>query len=66
MLWDVEFTDEFEAWWNGLDEAEQVQLDARIGLLEQMGPQLGFPHSSGIMQREERPWLGSTRRCAES
>jgi hypothetical protein len=48
MSWNVEFTDEFEAWWNGLDEAEQVQLDARIGLLEQMGPQLGYPHSSGI------------------
>ncbi len=23
MSWDVEFTDEFEAWWNHLNEAEQ-------------------------------------------
>lgn len=48
MAWDVEFTDEFETWWSGLDNDEQVQVDARIGLLEQQGPQLGYPHSSGI------------------
>ncbi len=48
MSWDVEFTDEFGEWWNGLDGEEQVQLDARIGLLERVGPQLGYPHSSGI------------------
>jgi hypothetical protein len=48
MPWSVEFTDEFETWWNGLDKQQQVQIDARIGLLEQLGPQLGYPHSSGI------------------
>jgi hypothetical protein len=48
MCWTVEFTDEFEAWWKRLNEDEQVLLDARIGLLEQFGPHLGYPHSSGI------------------
>ena len=24
MAWGVEFTDEFEAWWVGLDEEEQI------------------------------------------
>lgn len=48
MSWDVEFTDEFEAWWRELDEGGRVQLDARISLLEQHGPQLGYPHSSGV------------------
>ena len=48
MVWDVEYTDEFGAWWVGLSEAEQVSLDASVRLLEERGPALGFPHSSGI------------------
>ena len=48
MSWDVEYTDEFGAWWNGLTEEEQVQVDAKVGLLIQHGPQLGDPHTSGI------------------
>ncbi len=48
MSWEVEFTDEFEAWWNTLDEAEQESIDASVQLLEARGPQLGFPHTSGI------------------
>ena len=28
MAWDVEYTDEFEAWWIGLDEEEQIDIDA--------------------------------------
>ena len=49
MRWDVEFTDEFGAWWNALSEAEQEALDASVHLLEERGPALGFPHSSGLM-----------------
>src|SRR5579864_2571306 len=48
MSWDVEYTDEFEAWWNDLSEAEQESLDASVRLLEARGPTLPFPHSSGI------------------
>jgi len=46
--WEVEYTDEFGAWWHGLSEAEQVSVDASVHLLEARGPQLGHPHSSGI------------------
>ena len=46
--WDVEFTDEFEDWWNQLSEAEQESVGASVGLLEACGPNLRFPHSSGI------------------
>src|SRR3990167_992114 len=46
--WEVEYTDEFGAWWQGLSEAEQVSVFASVGLLEMHGPQLGHPHSSGI------------------
>lgn len=46
--WDVEFTDEFETWWNGLTEDEQASVDAVIDLLIERGVTLRFPHSSGI------------------
>lgn len=48
MAWDVEYTDAFEAWWNRLSEGEQVSVAASVGLLEERGPQLPFPHSSNI------------------
>lgn len=48
MTWDVEYTDEFGAWWTNLDEAERESITATVGLLEVDGPNLRFPHSSGI------------------
>ena len=48
MSWEVEFTDEFQEWWDSLTEAEQEDLAASVGLLETNGPQLGHPHTSGI------------------
>lgn len=46
--WDVEYTNEFGDWWGTLSEAEQESLAASVRLLEERGPNLGFPHSSGI------------------
>lgn len=48
MEWEVEYTDEFEVWWDELIESEQVDVSAVVQLLEAKGPQLPFPHSSGI------------------
>lgn len=48
MIWNVEYTDEFGEWWSGLSEDAQESLDASVRLLEDRGPNLGFPHSSGI------------------
>ena len=48
MTWDVEYTDELDLWWSSLDESEQESVSASVGLLEVLGPNLGFPHSSGI------------------
>jgi hypothetical protein len=45
---DVEFTNEFESWWNRLNEAEQDDIAAVVALLEEKGPLLPFPYSSGI------------------
>ena len=47
-MWEVEYTDEFEYWWDGLSEAEQISVAAYVELLEIMGPSLKFPYSSGI------------------
>ncbi len=46
--WEVEYTDEFGAWWDVLTEAQQVSVFASVGLLRIHGPQLGHPYSSGI------------------
>ncbi len=48
MAWNVEFTDEFAAWWRTLTEAEQSDLDASVQLLTDRGPQLGRPHADGV------------------
>jgi len=40
MEWDVEYTDEFEGWWDDLSEAEQEDIDAVVELLEAKAPRL--------------------------
>jgi hypothetical protein len=49
MAWDVEYTDEFETWWiNELDSAGRESVAAYVALLEERGPALDYPYSSGI------------------
>jgi Uncharacterized protein conserved in bacteria len=50
MAWEIEYTDQFGEWWDRLAAAERVSVDATIGLLEEAGPALGFPHSSQVKQ----------------
>lgn len=40
---EVEYTDEFGAWWQGLSEAQQESVFASVGLLRFHGPRLGHP-----------------------
>jgi len=47
-LWNVCQTVVFEAWWGELSEQEQDDVTAIVELLQEMGPQLPFPHSSGV------------------
>jgi len=47
-MWEVEYTDEFEEWWDLLNEAEQIDISASVELLENLGPNLNFPYSSNI------------------
>ena len=48
MEWNVEYTDEFRAWWDDLDEAEQDAVRTSVGLLIERGPNLGRPHADSI------------------
>jgi len=48
MSWNVEFTDEFFAWWESLTEAEQGDVDAGVRHLIDKGPQLGRPYVDSI------------------
>jgi hypothetical protein len=46
--WEVEFTDEFGKWWDSLTEAAQESVNAKVLMLETLGPGLGSPHSSAV------------------
>ncbi|HEY6969339.1 MAG TPA: type II toxin-antitoxin system RelE/ParE family toxin [Candidatus Angelobacter sp.] len=48
-MWEVEYTNELELWWHGLSEDEQIELDAKVRLLEKYGPVLPRPHSDVIV-----------------
>lgn len=48
MAWEVEYTNEFEDWWNDLTIQDQRALTGKVKLLMERGPNLPFPHSSGI------------------
>jgi hypothetical protein len=43
VSWEVEYTDQFEAWWNDLADDQQEAIAARVQLLEEHGPNLGRP-----------------------
>ena len=58
--WEVEYTDEFGNWWDTLLAAEQESVMASVGLLETKGPNLGFPHSSGV-GRSRHPHMRELR-----
>ena len=48
MVWEVEVTDEFKAWWNKLTDAECVSIESAVILLEDRGPHLPYPYSSKV------------------
>lgn len=47
-MWDVEFTDEFEAWWLTLTASEQQSIAASVGLLRLLGPALPRSHADAV------------------
>lgn len=49
VAWEIEYTDEFETWWNSLSEDEQEEIAAKVDLLEERGPTLSRPHADVIV-----------------
>jgi hypothetical protein len=68
VAYPVEFTDEFEEWWDGLNKAEQDSINRSVFLLEESGPNLQRPYADTIRgskfanmrelrcQHQERPY----------
>jgi hypothetical protein len=48
MKWEIEGTEEFDMWFEGLSESERVDVISAMDLLEEKGPHLGFPQTSGV------------------
>lgn len=46
--WEVEYTDEFGAWWSSLTVAEQEDVRASVAVLRSIGPSLGRPHVDSV------------------
>lgn len=67
MTWEVEYTDEFEAWWETLTAPEQQSVENAVGVLRAVGPTLGRPlvdtihRSRQANMKELRPRSGNVR-----
>lgn len=52
MSWEVEFTDEFGVWFDGLTDLEQDLIAAAVEKLEERGPSLGRPFVDNVHQSD--------------
>src|ERR1700733_11244160 len=43
VMWEVEVTDQFTEWWDGLTADQQDSVTDRVDLLAEWGPDLGRP-----------------------
>src|SRR5258708_17323425 len=64
--WQVEYTNEFDAWWGKLSEDEQVVIAAKVELLEKHGPSLPRPHSDVIVTSRHSNMKELRRKSGES
>lgn len=46
--WTVEYTDQFEEWWNALDAEAQEDIDVVVRVLESIGPALTRPYADTV------------------
>jgi len=70
MAWEVEFTDEFGEWWDGLTEDAQDDVAFGVNLIREHGPALTRPYADSVhgsafsnmrelrVQHEDRPYRG--------
>ena len=48
MAWEIEFTDEFGIWWDGLTEEAQTDVSATVQVLREFGPALTRPFADTV------------------
>ena len=66
-MWQVEYTDEFEAWWDDLDVDVREAIGSAVDVLERLGPGCGRPLVDTIKgsrhanMKELRPPAGNVR-----
>jgi hypothetical protein len=63
IMWEVEYTDEFEEWWETLSEAEQDAVTFSVGLLRSEGPSLKFPYSTDVRQSRHKSMRELRSQC---
>lgn len=61
MAWEIEFTEEFEKWWDELSQEEQGGVDAKIRLLMELGPNLGRPNADSLAKMSKHPNMKELR-----
>jgi hypothetical protein len=64
LSWAVEYTDQFEVWWDGLSMDEQGAVAIAVEALEECGPALGAPirrHGQGLAASEHEGAAASGR-----
>jgi hypothetical protein len=69
VSWEIEYTDEFESWWNELGEDDQERVRAAVEILESAGPALGRPlvdtlEAPTLQNMKELRPLGGTSACS--
>jgi hypothetical protein len=62
-MWEVEYTNEFEEWWETLSEAEQDAVAFTVGLLRSEGSSLKFPYSTGVRQSKHKSMRELRSQC---
>ena len=57
MAYEIERTDEFTAWWDGLSDKQQIEVAKIVGVLAEKGPNLKRPYVGKIDGSKKIPNL---------
>lgn len=61
MAWEVEYTEEFLAWWDELTEPERIAITAAVALLQEKGPALTRPYVDTLSKDSQYPNMKELR-----
>jgi hypothetical protein len=61
VAWAIEATDEFQAWWAELSDAEHEAITVGITVLEEKGPTLGRPRVDTLAKDSKHPNIKELR-----